>query len=562
MRRLLVMGVAVLAATLFSGTAPAGALAAQPEAVASATALSVNRIYGADRYGTSAAVSAASFPTGVAVAYVATGTNFPDALAGAAVAGRDHAPLLIVQPTSVPAPIATELRRLAPKRIVVLGGPGAVADSVLTTLGGFTSGSVTRVTGPDRYAVAAALSKASYTAGVANVYVATGWAFPDALSGAAAAGAKGVPLLLVQNDVSAATRTELQRLKPAKITVLGGTGAVPESIVTTLKGITPNVVRVYGADRFATSAAVSKDAFGSAPRALVATGLNFPDALSAAPAAAGVPGPVLLARSTCLPKPVNDELTRLGATSMTLLGGTAVLGTGAANRTVCAETTGAVCTNPAQVLSGPDAGWSTQGYYVHNNMWNQSLSLGPESIYACSYHSWYVTSNQRSQDGGAVLTYPNVHKDYTDWASYPGPRISAFRTLTSKFAARSPHVGVYNVAYDIWLNGVADTNSTEVMIWTDNYKQTPAGSKVTSVAFGGMTYDVWKESGNGYIAFVPRSVMTSGNLDLLAMLKWLQGKGWVSSTSTVGQICFGVEIVSSGGATARWDVTDFGISSS
>jgi putative cell wall-binding protein len=554
--------VPLLALSLFgASSAAAVTTSGAQEATAAAAAVSVDRLSGSDRYATSAAISAASFPAGVAVAYIATGANFPDALAGAAVAGRDRAPLLTVRPTAIPSAVATELRRLAPKRIVVLGGTGAVSDAVLTALRGYTTGAVSRVSGADRYAVAAALSRTSYSSGAANVYVATGTAFADALSGAAAAGAKGSPLLLVNSSVPSSTRTELQRLKPAKITVLGGTGAVPDSVVTTLKGITSDVVRISGADRFATSAAVSKSAFGSASRALVATGLDFPDALSGAPVAAGAPGPVLLTRSNCVPKTVNDELTRLAATRMTLLGGTSVLGAGVANRSVCVDTPGSVCTKPTQTLARDD-GWDTQGYYVHNNMWNSSLRLGPETIYACSYRSWYVTSNQAYQDGGAVLTYPNVHKDYTDWAGYAGPRISSFGTLTSRFAAKSPHVGVYNVAYDIWLNGVADTNSTEVMIWTDNYKQTPAGSKVTSVAFNGMTYDVWKESDNKYIAFVPRSVMPSGTLNLLAMLKWLQGKGWVSSTSTIGQICFGVEIVSTGGTTARWDVTDFNISSS
>jgi hypothetical protein len=70
-----------------------------------------------------------------------------------------------------------------------------------------------------------------------------------------------------------------------------------------------------------------------------------------------------------------------------------------------------------------------------------------------------VTSGQTNH-GGAVLTCPNVRKDHDDVP------ISSFRTITSRYAATSPHVGIYNVAYDIWLNGVATDGSTEVMIWT------------------------------------------------------------------------------------------------
>src|SRR6266540_355144 len=71
------------------------------------------------------------------------------------------------------------------------------------------------------------------------------------------------------------------------------------------------------------------------------------------------------------------------------------------------------CTNPVFVTSDPNGGWSDGGYYVHNNMWNSSAGLGPETLSACSYHSWYVASTQ-TNSAGAVKTYPNVHVDYDD----------------------------------------------------------------------------------------------------------------------------------------------------
>ena len=204
------------------------------------------------------------------------------------------------------------------------------------------------------------------------------------------------------------------------------------------------------------------------------------------------------------------------------------------------------------VTSDTNGGWSTQGYYVHNNMWNGAYGFGPETLRACSYRNWYVTSDQTNHDG-AVLTYPNVHKDYDNVP------LRSFDTITSTFAATTPHVGIYNVAYDIWLNGVADSNSTEVMIWTENRKQVPSGSRVASVTFGGRAYQVWKTSDSRYIAFVPTSPMTSGSLDLLAMMRWLTSKGWLASGSTLGQICYGVEIVSTGGRPATFTFTDFSI---
>jgi hypothetical protein len=188
-------------------------------------------------------------------------------------------------------------------------------------------------------------------------------------------------------------------------------------------------------------------------------------------------------------------------------------------------------------------------------MWNSSVSLGPETLYACAYNNWYVVSNQ-TNEAGAVKTYPNVHKDYSDVA------LSSFNSITSTFAETSPHVGIYNVAYDIWTNGVASPGSTEIMIWSENFNQVPGGSHAANATLGGRSYDVFKTSDNGYIAFVPTAVFTSGTIDLLEIFDWTISQGWLPSNATLGQIDFGVEIVSTDGAEATFEFTDFSITTS
>ena len=213
------------------------------------------------------------------------------------------------------------------------------------------------------------------------------------------------------------------------------------------------------------------------------------------------------------------------------------------------------CTNPVFVTSDPNGGSSTNGYYVHNNMWNVSGYTVHETLSACAYNNWYVTATMNNASGdGAVKTYPNVHKDYNE------PAISSFSSITSSFSEASPHVGIYEAAYDIWLNGVASNGSTEVMIWNDNYHQVPAGSVQATVTFGGHSYTVWRTG--TYIAFLADSTFTSGTVDLLAMFRWLMSKGWLASNSTVGQIDYGFELVSTNGAPATFTVNNFSITSS
>ena len=216
------------------------------------------------------------------------------------------------------------------------------------------------------------------------------------------------------------------------------------------------------------------------------------------------------------------------------------------------------CANPYFTTSDPNGGITDHGYYVHNNLWNAAKYPGTKgTTQVCSYRSWnHIGTASNTSGNGEVKTYPNVHKDYS------GRSISSFSRLTSTFAATAPGVGIYNVAYDLWLNGVPND---EVMIWTDNHKQVPAGSRFASgVSLGGHLWDVYATRDNGYIAFVPSNGvrLTAGTLDIKAMLSYLVARGKVASSATVDQICYGVEIVDTGGSAATWQFTDFSITDS
>ncbi|HUH16855.1 MAG TPA: cell wall-binding repeat-containing protein [Methylomirabilota bacterium] len=196
------------------------------------TAGGVVRLAGPDRYGTAAAVSSATFAPGAAVAYIATGAGFADALAGGVAAGRQGGPVLLVSRDHVPGATAQELGRLKPTRIVVLGGADVVSEAVLDALREHTAGTVTRLAGADRYATAVAISKATTGDGVSGtIYVATGDGFADGLAGTPAAIHAGRPLLLLPSGtISSGILDELHRLSPARIVVLGGPRAVSYNV--------------------------------------------------------------------------------------------------------------------------------------------------------------------------------------------------------------------------------------------------------------------------------------------------------------------------------------------
>jgi Glycosyl hydrolase family 12 len=215
----------------------------------------------------------------------------------------------------------------------------------------------------------------------------------------------------------------------------------------------------------------------------------------------------------------------------------------------------AACTDPSFSTSQPTGGEQSGNYYLYNNMWNASGYSVTQTLYACNYHDWYVVANMNNDSGnGAVKTYPDVQANFSE------PKISSFHSITSTFAESSPHVGIYEDAYDIWINGVASSGSTEVMVWTENFHQVPSGSVVATASFGGRGYKVWKSG--SYIAFVADNNFTSGSVDLLQIFDWITAKGWIPATSTLGQICYGVELVSTNSAPATFNFTDFSVATS
>ncbi|HEX2142188.1 MAG TPA: cell wall-binding repeat-containing protein [Candidatus Limnocylindria bacterium] len=295
------------------------------------SSLEAERHAGADRFATAAAVSAATFGPGVPVAYVATGSDFPDALAGSAAAAVEGGPVLLVGKGAIPSATAGELARLKPAQIVLLGGTGVVGDAVANALTSYaTTGTVRRLAGNNRFETAAAISADTFLPGVPVAYVATGANFPDALAGTPPAGSQGGPVLLVtKGSVPAATATELARLKPGRIVILGASGVVSNEVAAALGAHTAgSVMRLAGSDRYATAVAVSKASFTTADVVYVATGANFPDALAGGPVAGMGDAPLLLVPGTSVPPSVKQELLRLDPDKVVVLGSTGVVSQG------------------------------------------------------------------------------------------------------------------------------------------------------------------------------------------------------------------------------------------
>jgi putative cell wall-binding protein len=287
---------------------------------------SFDRDGGADRFETAVLVSRRHFDATGGTVVIATGNDFPDALSATPLTGG-AGPVLLVTANEVPEVVKEELTRLAPSKVIIAGSASVVSDAVAAEIGDLTGAAVERRGGADRYETAALLSAGTFEPGVPVAYVATGLDFPDALAAGSAGATRGGPVLLnAGNSLFPATRDELERLKPQRIVVAGGTGVVSDAVLTELRSLAPEVVRLAGRDRYETSRAISRDLHGvsEAPTAYLATGLDFPDALAAAPAVASTGG-VLVLVSTTLGAGAAEEIVRNRVSEVITIGGTGVV---------------------------------------------------------------------------------------------------------------------------------------------------------------------------------------------------------------------------------------------
>jgi putative cell wall-binding protein len=210
----------------------------------------LNELSGPNRYATAARISqflrqnVAPIGTfqGQRTAIIATGENFPDALAGGAPAAAGRHPILLTPTAALAAETRTELQAAAIQRVIILGGTAAVSQAVQNEIQALGI-AVTRISGPDRQATAVALAgalvtpaPAGFTFSTTGAVLVSGGNFPDALTAAAWAGRQSPPQAILLTGPSPATGQFLATppMALATLRVIGGTAAVSDAEVNAI----------------------------------------------------------------------------------------------------------------------------------------------------------------------------------------------------------------------------------------------------------------------------------------------------------------------------------------
>ena len=193
----------------------------------------VERIAGADRYGTSEMVAkrvvgiTGKKNTGV----VASGQVFPDALSVGTFASREGYPILLVKKDSVPSQIERAIKDLDINKTYIAGGLNTISKSTEAKLPNV----VERMAGSTRYETSVAIAKSKFGASK-ETYIASGEEFADALVISPISGKFNRPTLLVSRNknINSPVKTYIRNAGFTSITAIGGERFVPYSVLEDL----------------------------------------------------------------------------------------------------------------------------------------------------------------------------------------------------------------------------------------------------------------------------------------------------------------------------------------
>lgn len=286
------------------------------------------RLGGSDRYETSMKIAKEALNGGKMKSVIlASGLDFPDSLSASSLSAKYDAPILLVNKNAANSRETLNYIKNNMNKdgtIYILGGTTAVSDDIIDNLknNGFTN--FNRLGGSDRYETNRIINKNVGIEKGTPVVIANGLDFADALSISSISGIKGMPIYITKKDaIDNKTLSEIQNIAPSKIYIVGGNSAISSDVENTLKGITSDITRLGGADRYETSIAIAKHFDLDTDTVAIANGLAFPDALSGSVLASKHNAPILLVKND-----VSKQKAYLDTTNINrvyVLGGTTVI---------------------------------------------------------------------------------------------------------------------------------------------------------------------------------------------------------------------------------------------
>ncbi|SDC04950.1 Transglycosylase SLT domain-containing protein [Terribacillus halophilus] len=278
----------------------------------------VHNLEGDRRNATSASISNYGWHLESPDAVVLGRSDLPiDAFTGSVLAAQLDSPLLLTDQDKLEQVTITEIDRLDPSTIYIVGAEPAISKNVENNLRkNFPESKIERVAGSHRYATSVKVAEevASVSSKPSEIFLAVGdEKSPDALTIGPHAGSEGIPILLTRTaELHDDVKTYIKRNNIKKVTIIGSETVVSKRVSDQIKQLGASVERVEGPDRYSTNAAVITKYYGTNPdQVFFANGQTTVDSLSGAPLAAKYDAPIILTRPDAVTKPTRAFLNKI-----------------------------------------------------------------------------------------------------------------------------------------------------------------------------------------------------------------------------------------------------------
>lgn len=296
----------------------------------SETKIATTEVAGENRYKTAAQISKELFSSSENVV-VASGENYPDALAASVLAAELDAPLLLNPKAKLDADIKAEIERLGAKQVYLIGGENTLTNELAAeteTLGL----KVERIAGDNRYSTASKITEKvkELSDKSEHIILASGNNYADALAAAPYAGVESSGILLTDKDrLDDSTLKALEGVK--KVTIVGGESSVSAEVAKVLEEKSIEANRIAGLNRYETASKIGTELFKDTERIVIASGENYPDALAGSVLAISEKAPILLVSKDNVPDEVSNAIKTTNAIQIYILGGENTISNSARN---------------------------------------------------------------------------------------------------------------------------------------------------------------------------------------------------------------------------------------
>ena len=273
------------------------------------SSINIKQLQGNDRYDTAVSISKEGWKDGSNTVILTNGYSVVDGVTATPLATSNNAPILLAEKGKIPDVTKTELKRLNPNKVIVIGGQGVVYDNVLKEVNTVIPNATTkRIGGIDRYQTSLLIAKEiSAIVPTHRVYVTSGYGEADSLSIASKAGEEKQPIILAQKE--SISNDIYNWLKSKNLTdayFIGGSQVLTDTVIQKVNTVTSNSVlnnRVYGSDRQETNAKVIEKFYTNSTynSVLVTKSNRLVDSLTAGPLAAKINSPIVIVGSGVSP---------------------------------------------------------------------------------------------------------------------------------------------------------------------------------------------------------------------------------------------------------------------